>query len=70
MAYCVICGDERNLKKPIRFWDPDDGWRIGRLCPSCFETEAGRKPQPEDFAWDKRSEFVSDVDEATDQLFG
>ena len=36
--YCGICGhvpktrtDEPN-RAPLRWWDPDDGWKIGSLC--------------------------------------
>ena len=54
--YCGICGrtletrlDEPNLA-PLRWWDPDDGWKIGTLCSWCAEEVLDRKPQPEDYA--------------------
>ena len=54
--YCGICGrtpetslDEPNLA-PLRWWDPDDGWKIGTLCRWCAEEALDRKPQPDDFA--------------------
>ena len=70
MAYCKICGDEGNgLAGPFRFWDCDDGWIIGRLCHYCKD-EAKRKPKPEDYAWDKRGDYVSDTDGAIDAIYG
>ena len=54
--YCGICGytpqtrlDEPN-RAPLRWWDPDDGWKIGTLCRWCAEEALDRKPRPEDYA--------------------
>lgn len=54
--FCGICGhtpqtrlDEPN-RAPLRWWDPDDGWKIGTLCRWCAEEALDRKPQPEDYA--------------------
>ena len=54
--FCGICGhvphsagDEPN-RAPLRWWDPDDGWKIGPLCRWCAEEALDRKPQPEDYA--------------------
>ena len=69
MAYCKICGDELNLTKPLRFWSPDDGWMIGRLC-QCCKSEARRKPDPSDYAYDQRGDYVADVDGAIDAIYG
>ena len=66
---CVICGDERVVTRAIRFWDPDDGWRVGRFCAGCLP-DARRRPKPEDFAYDRRGEYVADLDEAIDVLYG
>ena len=53
--YCGVCGhipqsgDEPN-RAPLRWWDPDDGWKIGTLCPYCAEEALDRQPKPEDYA--------------------
>ena len=53
--YCGICGHvpkaggAPNLA-PVRWWDPDDGWKIGTLCPCCHQDTADQKPKPTDFA--------------------
>lgn len=54
--YCGICGhtpqtrnDEPNYA-PLRWWDPDDGWKIGTLCRHCAEEFLDVKPKPEDYA--------------------
>jgi len=34
-GYCGVCGtrDESDLvPQAVRWWDPDDGWRMGVLC--------------------------------------
>ena len=64
---CVICGDDRNLSKPFRYWSPDDGYRYGRMCPSCKEDFGRTKPKPTDFAYSTRTtitdgEFESAID--------
>jgi len=41
--------DEPN-RAPVRWWDPDDGWKIGTLCEWCHEDSEGVKPQADDFA--------------------
>ena len=54
--YCGICGhrpganDEPNYG-PIRWWDPDDGWKVGTLCRHCAVETANDKPEPDDYAW-------------------
>lgn len=76
--YCAICGDDRNesgywdsprLSSPMRYWAPDDGWAIGRVCRACVPY-ARRRPRPSDFAYSTRGEFVADMDEAINQRFG
>ena len=68
--FCKICGDEENLSKPVRFWSPDDGWTIGRLCRYCFDHYSKVKPKESDYAYDQRGEYVSDTDSAIDVLYG
>lgn len=53
---CCICGyyPKSEITQnfgPMRFWDPDDGWRIGTLCGSCRTEYQDTKPQPEDYAY-------------------
>jgi hypothetical protein len=70
MASCLICGDESRLTPVLRLWSPDDGWQMGRLCPYCAKTEATRQPHPDDYAYNKRGQYVSDEQDAIDVLFG
>lgn len=54
-SYCGVCGrvpreNEECNWAPLRWWDPDDGWKIGALCRWCAEDCLLRKPQPGDFA--------------------
>ena len=48
-GYCAICGGEP-FPARIRFWDPDDGWKSGVLCPGCAAVAAERGPHPDDYA--------------------
>ena len=54
--YCGICGhrpganDEPNYG-PIRWWDPDDGWKVGTLCRHCAADAVHDKPEAGDYAW-------------------
>ena len=71
MAECLICGEREMHLSPVqRLWSPDDGWQMGRLCAYCAKTEATRQPQPDDYAYDKRGQYVSDEQDAIDVLFG
>ena len=70
MACCRICGDEERLSRPVRFWSPDDGWMVGHLCPCCLTDARKRQPKRDDYAWDRHGEYVADVDEAIDELYG
>ena len=71
---CGICGytpytrlDEPN-RAPLRWWDPDDGWKIGTLCRWCAEEVLDRKPQPEDYAVANRTtNGVCDDYDTTDE---
>lgn len=56
---CGICGrqprsnsDEPN-RAPVRWWDPDDGWKVGTLCRWCFDDSENDKPKPDDFAFSR-----------------
>lgn len=65
--HCVICGDDERLSVLLRFWSPDDGWRVGRFCPSCrVAGYASTQPQPDDYAYDQHHEQLMDMDEIID----
>ncbi|MGN6643388.1 MAG: hypothetical protein ACTHKU_10370 [Verrucomicrobiota bacterium] len=63
--YCGICGhvpgqyDEPNYA-PLRWWDCDDGWKIGTLCHWCHDEVFHAKPKEGDFAFRLTNE-VADV---------
>ena len=71
--YCGICGrvPETNLDEPnwapVRWWDPDDGWKIGTLCRWCLEEYQNVKPKTTDFAWRSRNEFAAEENINTDE---
>lgn len=53
---CDVCGDTTNLiPRAVRFWDPDDGWRVGVLCLWCTKDREQRGPKPQDYAYAKRN---------------
>ena len=52
-GYCGICGDRgegRLIARAVRFWDPDDGWKVGILCRGCTDEFRERGPRPGDYA--------------------
>lgn len=69
--YCGICGRvprdnaEPNYA-PLRWWDPDDGWKIGTLCSWCAKEAMPQRPKPEDIAFDSTN-GVCDKDPETDE---
>lgn len=72
--YCGLCGhqprtsqDEPNWA-PIRWWDPDDGWRITTLCGGCIEETSGRGPREGDFAMRTTNGVADDVNTDEDPL--
>mgnify|MGYP001616342901 CR=1 FL=1 len=70
--YCIICGDfnhDETFTAPLRFWSPDDGWRVGRFCRAC-QPLSHVKPQPSDFAYESKGDYLANMDEAIDTLFG
>lgn len=75
--YCRICGHTPRTDLhamnigPIKFWDPDDGWIIGSLCPDCYEDYGHAQPQPEDFAYEIAQEYpeIETDDDPTLALF-
>src|SRR5262245_60524139 len=58
-GYCGICGHREPVEKlgdrgvvpvAVRYWDPDDGWRMGVLCVGCGEDCTDRGPKVDDYA--------------------
>lgn len=56
-GYCGICGttDENPKYSPlipqaVRWWDCDDGWKMGVLCLGCGREVKDRGPRPDDYA--------------------
>ena len=69
--YCGVCGetphtaqDEPN-KAPLRWWDPDDGWKIGSLCWYCAKEVLDAVPKEGDYAFEKTNHVCDD--ENTDE---
>lgn len=63
-GYCGICGDTENLvSRPTRWWDPDDGWRMGVLCVYCTRDAEKHGPEPGDYAYRQawRGEVVDEL---------
>ena len=69
--YCGICGhspnssDEPNYA-PIKWWEPDDGWKIGTLCRSCVDEYSIVDPAPGDWAY-SRVYQIDDDNVTTDE---
>jgi hypothetical protein len=53
---CNICGTTGDLLIPrqCRYWDADDGWRVGVLCSYCADDVRDRGPQPGDYAYPEK----------------
>lgn len=53
--YCGVCGRRPSSKEepnraPLRWWDSDDGWKIGSLCRWCADECLDVKPKADDYA--------------------
>ncbi len=60
--YCGICGHTPHEtgdanRAPLKWWDCDDGWKIGTLCRYCAEDELDTKPNPKDYAYQNQDEM-------------
>ena len=69
--YCRICGfspsqSEEMNHDCIRFWSPDDGWKIGALCRPCHEEYGDVVPQPGDYAYRDCHEDICTGEPETD----
>ncbi len=51
-GYCGICGHrgESLVPRAVRWWDADDGWKMGVLCVGCGQEASARGPRKGDFA--------------------
>lgn len=65
--YCGVCGhtpqsqnDEPNYA-PLRWWDPDDGWKVGTLCRHCHNEVFRDKPKRTDYAYHTTNQVADDV---------
>ena len=71
--HCGICGrvpksdQEEPNWAPVRWWDPDDGWRIGSLCRWCIDEVGDRQPRPTDYAYQDCDEFCPEENINTDE---
>lgn len=63
--YCSVCGHwpekETPNHGPLRFWDCDDGWKIGNLCAGCADETLSAVPHKDDYAF-KTTNGVCDGD--------
>ena len=70
-TYCRICGHSpkgeypRMNFGPVRFWEPDDGWIIGALCPDCYKDYGHAQPKEGDCAFVSTNTVCDEV--ATDE---
>lgn len=69
---CGVCGTSSPnhiIPRQVRYWDCDDGWKIGVLCDDCTNDVRDRGPQPNDFAFrGEDTEFESDVADTLAEL--
>lgn len=72
--YCGICGHVPRSREqepnwgPLRWWDPDDGYKVGSLCVHCKEDYAHVQPKPGDLAYSRTNGVADQVDTDEDIL--
>jgi hypothetical protein len=72
--YCGVCGHQPRTRNeepnyaPVRWWDPDDGWKIGTLCRHCHADVMDARPKPGDYACAKTNDVADDVNTDEDPL--
>lgn len=72
--YCGVCGrrpksNEEPNRAPLRWWDCDDGWKVGSLCRWCAEECLDDLPKPKDYAYsDRDGQSLANVDTDEDPL--
>lgn len=57
--------DRANMT-PLRWWDPDDGWKIGTLCLDCWDEVSIRKPEEGDYAFELTNGVCDKADTEVD----
>lgn len=71
-GYCGICGTREEggefglIARAVRYWDCDDGWRMGVLCVGCGEEATDRGPEEGDYALTIPDPFDIDTGERID----
>jgi len=55
---------EEPNRAPLRWWDPDDGWKIGTLCRGCAIGEGAleARPKPGDYAFASTNGVADQID--------
>lgn len=71
--YCGICGHQPKSKEspnygPLKWWDPDDGWKIGSLCIYCHDDAFYRGPKPGDLAYKQTNGVADDINTDEDVI--
>lgn len=71
--YCAICGHTPASSKESpnyvhRFWDCDDGWKIGALCQHCWLDVEHEQPKPDDYAYANTNGVADAVETDEDPL--
>jgi len=61
-GYCGVCGSQHIVPKAVRWWDCDDGWKMGVLCEYCTEEVRDRGPQEGDYAFDPSDMKATAID--------
>ena len=72
-GFCRICGRRPGEREepnygPLRWWDPDDGWKIGTLCRWCWDDAKDDQPKPGDFAYEDTNGVCDDLDTDDDPM--
>ena len=70
-GYCGICGVRETpplTPRQVRYWDCDDGWRVGVLCCHCHADCEDNPPSPRDYAYAGNYESASMIEAAADIL--
>lgn len=72
--YCGVCGRQPQTDKeepnyaPLRWWDCDDGYKIGTLCRWCAEEVLDTKPKKADYAYKTTNQVADDINTDEDPI--
>lgn len=61
-GYCGICGSREVVPVCCRYWDCDDGWRVGVLCEYCADECRADGPKPGDYAYQEATDTAMRAD--------